>query len=125
MSTREPSAFLLDMHSSASFVRGYSAGRTEEQFLEDRGFRSAVERELMIIGEALYQLNRFRPDLASRITDSRRIIDFRHLVVHGYYKVDPQRVWSIVQSCLDTLVWESEVMLRESGIDPATGERRL
>ena len=46
--------------------------------------RSAVERQFEIIGEALGQLARLDPAMAERITDFRRVIAFRNILVHGY-----------------------------------------
>jgi hypothetical protein len=65
--------------------------------------RAAVERQFEIIGEALSQLARLDESLASRITDHRRIIAFRNILIHGYTDVDDRLVWDIVSTKLPLL----------------------
>jgi len=53
----------------------------------NRLVRSAVEREFILIGEAVASLIRLEPSLSERISHSRRIIGFRnlaHLPPSGY-----------------------------------------
>lgn len=56
-----------------------------------------------IIGEALNKLMRLDPDLASRITDYRRIIAFRNVLIHGYADVDDRIVWGVLTGRLAQL----------------------
>jgi len=48
--------------------------------------RRAVERELEIIGEAMNRI--LNLDNSIEIEHSRRIVDLRNRVIHGYDKVD-------------------------------------
>ncbi len=54
---RDPEKYLFDMLDSCRFLLRFTAGRTLDEYTRDRGFRSAVDRELQIIGEALIQLH--------------------------------------------------------------------
>ena len=58
--------------------------------------RAAVERQCEIIGEALTKLAWFDPPLAGRISEHRRIIAFRNILIHGYADVDHRLVWDVV-----------------------------
>ena len=59
--------------------------------------RAAVERQFEIIGEALNRLFRLEHDLADRITDGRRIIAFRNILVHAYAQIDNRVVWGVIE----------------------------
>ena len=50
--------------------------------------------------------------LTVHITDYRRIIDFRHIPVHGYNKVDDQIVWDAAQHYLPILLTEVAQQMR-------------
>jgi uncharacterized protein with HEPN domain len=76
--------------------------------------RAAVEREFEIIGEALAQLARLDAAIAARITDHRRIISFRNLLIHGYADVDDRLVWDVVETKLAVLQREVEALLESA-----------
>ncbi len=64
---------------------------------------AAVERQFEIIGEALNQLTRVSPDLATQVPELARIIVFQNIIVHGYAIVDNDIVWGVVQDDLPVL----------------------
>jgi uncharacterized protein with HEPN domain len=76
--------------------------------------RSAVERQLVIIGEALNQLSRGDPAIAAKVNDHRRIIGLRNILVHSYARVDDRVIWSIVTDKLPRLHRDVEALLRNS-----------
>lgn len=86
-----------------ALVREFTAGRSFEDYCTDVLLRSAVERQLEILGEALNRLSRLDPESASRIPDLRRIVAVRNILVHGYATVDDALVWSVVGGRLDAL----------------------
>jgi len=53
MTLRDRRAFLWDMLQAARSVLAFTSGRTFEEYLGDLMLRSAVERQLEIVGEAL------------------------------------------------------------------------
>lgn len=113
--------YLYDILNSCEFLEAFTAGRTTEDYRKDRGFRSAVERELQIIGEAVMQLDRLAPDTAARISDYRNIIGFRHVLVHGYDSVRHETLWSVVNAKLSVLASEVRAMLDELDADHGGG----
>ena len=50
---------------------------------------------------------------ASRISQRRRSIDFRNILIHGYNLVDANVAWDVVQTDLPALLREVEALLRE------------
>ena len=76
--------------------------------------RSAVERQLEIVGEALAQLARRDPDAVGRVTEYPRIIAFRNILVHGYAEVDSRLVWDIVTMKLSALRNEVVALLADA-----------
>jgi Protein of unknown function DUF86 len=66
-------------------------------------FSCAIERQFEIIGEALKQLSKVAPDIASKISDCRQIIAFRNIIIHGYAVLDKAIVWKVVHRHLPAL----------------------
>lgn len=75
-------------------------GVDAEAYLADARTQAAVERKFEIIGEAVNRLQKFRPDLAERIPEMRKIIDFCNILAHGYEHVVPELVRDYVQNHL-------------------------
>jgi uncharacterized protein with HEPN domain len=78
-------------------------------------FRSAVEGQPAIIGEALSQLARVDQGLAARVPELRRVIAFRNVLIHGYDRIDDAGVWRIVQADLPPLRGRAADLLVELG----------
>jgi len=74
-------------------------------FQSDLKTRKAVERNLEIIGEALNRILKSNPDI--KITNSRKIVDTRNRIVHGYDSVTEDVLWLIIIKYLPVL--ENEV----------------
>ncbi|MGH9796330.1 MAG: HepT-like ribonuclease domain-containing protein, partial [Candidatus Acidiferrales bacterium] len=64
-------------------------------------------------GEALAQLAKLDVKLAGRISQHRRIIAFRNILIHGYANVDDRLVWDVVETKLPILRREVETLLSE------------
>jgi len=91
-----------------------------ESFLEDstKSFadyqndlrtRRAVERNIEIVGEALSRILKF--DSTISISNSRKIVDTRNRIVHGYDSVSDEVVWGIVTQHLPVLKTEVQELL--------------
>ena len=75
--------------------------------------RSAVEREFIVIGEAINKLATFDEASATKITGYERIIAFRNVLVHGYATVDDRLVWAILVSNIPTLAHQVNGLLND------------
>lgn len=108
---RDPRKYLQDVVSCCEFLIEFARNRSIEDYVRDRGFRSAVERELQIIGEAVMQLAQVAPPIASEISEYESIIGFRHILVHGYDSLDANTVWDVVQNKVGKLESEAKTLL--------------
>jgi len=108
---RDARKYLFDISDSCQAVVDYTRDVTFNEYANDRRIRSAVEREFIIIGEALNQLRRLDAAYEDRLPEIHQIINFRHVLVHGYDVVQHEVVWQIIQAavvplktCVDTLL---------------------
>ncbi len=76
--------YLDDIARASALVTQFTMGKTLADYFDDPMLRSAVERQLTIIGEALNLALRLDPTLSEAITDTSRIIAFRNRLVHAY-----------------------------------------
>ena len=74
--------------------------------------RSAFERQLAILGEALRQLLTFEPGIRGQISSTRQIIAFRNVLIHGYASTPNDIVWAAIQDDLPTLYREVKDLLQ-------------
>lgn len=109
----EARKYLFDMAQAALLIVQFLEGRAFDDYEADPMLRSAVERQLGIIGEALVQLSRVDEGVAANISESKRIVAFRNILIHGYRQVDDRLVWDVVESKLPTLQHEVAVLLDE------------
>ena len=93
---------LRDIEHAAGLILGLISDLNFELYAEDWVVRSAIERQLSVIGEAVKRLSReFRegePDV-----DWRGWAGFRDILVHAYDAVEPAIVWEVVQNELQAL----------------------
>ncbi len=109
----EARKYLYDVQRAATLIAEFTAGRDFDDYLRDAMLRAAVEREFEITGEALSRLARLDAATAARISEYRRIIGFRNVLIHGYADVDDLLVWDVVQTKLPVLRREIEALLGE------------
>jgi uncharacterized protein with HEPN domain len=111
----EPRTYLWDARRAGEAVLRYVRGRTFDDYRTDDYFRSAVERQLQNLGEAIAQLARLDAETAARIPDMRRIVAFRNVLVHGYAVLDHDVVWNVIHEHLPDLVSALDALLAELG----------
>jgi uncharacterized protein with HEPN domain len=102
----ETKKYLLDIQQAAALASEFVAGQTFADYQRTAMLRAAVERQCEIIGEALAKLAKTDEPAAAQITDYRRIIAFRNILIHGYTDVDDRLVWDVVTTKVPTLAAE-------------------
>ena len=96
---------------AAANIIAISTNRSFDDYENDLQFRWAIERGLMIVGEAMVRLRKVDPDIVSRITNVPKIIGFRNQVVHEYPDIEDADVWEIVQRHIPLLLAEVRALL--------------
>ena len=81
MTQRNFKVYWWDILQSCEAVRAFTRGRTFQEYLDDRAFRSSVEREMITIGEVLRSLREMDPSLLVPVPNAHQIIAFRHVLV--------------------------------------------
>lgn len=115
MPPRDPRALLADIAEACEHIREVADGRTREDYAADWKLRAIAERQFITIGEALAALLKLDPAIEPRITHARRIIDFRHILVHGYALVDHATVWSVIEADVPRLAAEVGTLIGQLG----------
>lgn len=108
---RDPRAYLEDIVEACQAISAATQGLDLPAYLANRLVRSAVEREFIIIGEALVALSRRAPSAFAAIGHARRIIDFRNQLTHEYPTIDDTIVWAIADRDVPVLRRECQVLL--------------
>ena len=103
---------------AASMILEFIEGRSFDDYESDSLIRSAVERQLITVGEALRRAVEVDPEIAVHITNSPQIIACRNFLVHNYPRIDSNEIWRIVTDDLPLLVTEVRALLAS----PTTGE---
>ena len=106
---------LLDVTEACAAIAQFTAGRDFAAYECDRMLRSAVERQLEIIGEAPCMAAKADASLPRLLPELPKIVALRNRLIHGYDSVDDEIVWDIVQSKLPSLETQVRELLRESG----------
>jgi uncharacterized protein with HEPN domain len=99
---RDP-AWLHDMLKAAQAVQSFVAGRTFEHYVGDLLLRSAVERQVEIIGEAARGVTEeFRA--AHPEIPWRPIMAQRHRLAHDYGEIDDSLIWTVATVHVPALI---------------------
>lgn len=109
-------AHLWDIPDVGSEILEYTAGKTRNDYLQDRQLRRSVERCFTIVGEVLVRIRMEFPEDHARIVAGSKAIGFRNHLHHRYHVVNDDEVWAIVEVSLPLLLKEVKEMLetRES-----------
>lgn len=111
-------------------IQGRCAGMTREDLTADKVLFGGIVYHTMIIGEAAYNLTKAFCKVHPE-TPWLQIAKMRHNLAHGYYQVDADIVWSVIQHDLQPLrqqvaryldevdwdEWEkNEVVIKETAV---------
>jgi uncharacterized protein with HEPN domain len=109
MSRRDPLVYVDDAVAACRAVMGFVDGIDEETYARDLMMRSAVERQMTILSEALTRLLDVAPRTSEGWrTEPREVIAFRNRIVHEYDGLDDAEVLRIAQTDVPVLLRDLE-----------------
>lgn len=98
MKQRDVRVYLFDAREACDLVLQFTAGKELVDYIQDAMLRSAVERQLEIVGEALNRALQNDQSLSDKLPEIRKIVAFRNRLVHGYFSLSNHLVWRIVEA---------------------------
>jgi len=102
--------YLADVLAAIALVEEFVAGVSDfSDYQNDDKTKSAVERQLIIIGEAIAKLRSSDDELD--LEHAPQIVGFRNRLVHAYDSIDDSMVWTTIKKHLLPLKEEVENLL--------------
>jgi len=100
---RSDRVLLLDMLVAAKDAVSFLGDCTFEEFLGDRMRQMAVVKSIEVVGEAASRISvAFRNEKAN--VPWQLIISMRHRLVHDYFGLDVEQIWTTVKDDLPVLI---------------------
>jgi len=105
--------WLYDILNGILEIESFFSDRKKEfkTYQTDLRTKRAVERNIEIIGEAMNRI--LKKDETINISNSRKIVDVRNRIIHGYDSVSDDVIWGIVIRHLPILKTEIEKLLNQ------------
>ena len=89
-----------------------ASGMTIEDLYADKVLYGGLAYYTMIIGEAAYMLTKEFKD-SNPVTPWRQIEGMRHHIVHGYFQVQKDMLWNVIDNDLQSLKEQIKQYLAE------------
>lgn len=115
--TPEAQKYLSDMLERAEYLVEFCKSHDLANVESDRVIRTSMERELMVLCEALYLLDEHDSDLATQVPKHREIIATRHRLVHGYSTIQPLVLREIILTDVPNLLEPLRRLLAEEDVE--------
>lgn len=94
--------YLSDISQAIELIESFISNTSDyATFENDLKTQSAVERQLIIVGEAINKFRKTEPGVS--IHYDKQIIAFRNRIVHAYDSLDNAIVWAILINHLPKL----------------------
>lgn len=103
-------AILLDIVKAARLVSIFVQNMAKDEFAKDVKTQSAVQHQLLVIGEAVKRLSQPFRDQHPTIPWSL-IAGMRNHLIHGYDTVDLDEVWNTATGDIPALMTELKSLL--------------
>jgi uncharacterized protein with HEPN domain len=110
MSKRVDAVYLLGMLTYARRIQERLGGATREAFENDLNLRESIVLNLVFIGEAVNKLSLSARSAHPEIAWTE-ISDMRNRLVHGYFDIDIEKVWTAATEDVPALIAALEEIL--------------
>lgn len=109
--TEKSLKYLTDILMAIALIEDFTKEISDYTSYEnDKKTQSTVERQLVIIGEALNKFKQVETEI--EIQNDKQIVGFRNRLVHAYDSIDNSIVWVILSKYLKPLKSEIEVLYK-------------
>lgn len=112
MSKRRNKEFLLDIKEAGERIRSYIGEMSYKEFLQDIKTQDAVIRNIEIIEEAVKNLSKGLKE-EQRDIEWKDIAGMRDKIIHFYFGVKWEIVWSVVNDKIPELLLKIETIISE------------
>ncbi|MFW5831835.1 MAG: DUF86 domain-containing protein [Prolixibacteraceae bacterium] len=103
--TLQKKKYLFDILSAAELILDFiSEVDSFAAYTDDNKTKSAVERQLGIIGEAANKLDKIYPE--DSLKHVEQIIGLRNRIIHAYNNINDAMIWTIVKKHIPELLFE-------------------
>ena len=117
MSThRRERDYLYDIWEAMDRILSYTGGLDYDQFMKDTKTQDAVLRNLQVMGEATRRLSRQLREAYTHIP-WREIAGMRDKVVHEYFGINYDIVWTVVSRDIPNVFPHIAAILEQEGGD--------
>lgn len=106
----EIKTWLYDILNGIEEIESFIGSQDFSSFQSDLKTRRAIERNIEIIGEAMSRI--LIKDDSIDLSNTRRIVDTRNRIIHGYDAVSDEILWNIIIQHLPVLREEIQKLLK-------------
>ncbi len=100
--TEKAKKYLTDILQAVELIEDFSKESTDFfEYQKDLKTKSAIERQLGIVGEAVNQFRKEEGEI--ELSHARQIVDFRNRLIHSYDNLDDSIVWAILKKHIPIL----------------------
>jgi len=108
MTQRDPSAYVWDIRDACRTIDRAMRGMGRQEYVTSTMQRLAIERLLIIIGEAVGRLAKVDAAMAAELGEVGQIVGFRNVLVHQYFDLDHTVVWEVLRTDVPRLLANAE-----------------
>jgi uncharacterized protein with HEPN domain len=110
--SRDPRLYLDELINVTETAMRFAGGLSREDFVPCHMAFEAIVRQIEIIGEEAVHLPEEIRDLVPAVPWGN-LIGMRNRLIHGYFAIDPDIVWSVVHDKLPTLLPEFKRLMEK------------